>query len=346
MPRLLKVLVVLLVLGGAAAGVYYYHLRVEQKPRDVLILYGNVDIRQIHLAFHANGRVSRVLVEEGDRVQPGQLVAELDPVRYQANLARAQAEVAAQQEVLGRLLAGSRPQEIAEARAHLNSAEASLRDVANLYQRNKELYQRRAISSQTMDNIQARYESAQAAVRQAQEALNLVIEGPRKQDIAAARAQLAALQAAQRLAARELADTKLFAPKEGVIQQRILEPGDMASPQTPALTVALTNPIWVRAYLPEVDLGKVGLGLSAHITTDSFPGQVYKGWVGFISPTAEFTPKTVQTPQLRTKLVYRVRVFACNPRNQLRLGMPVTVEIPLNQKPAGDRGLKNPCANP
>ncbi len=153
-----------------------------------------------------------------------------------------------------------------------------------------------------------------------------------------------ALKAAQALAQRELIDTKLYAPEHGVIQQRILQPGDMASPSVPAFTVALSNPIWVRAYVPETALGKVASGMRAVVKTDSFPGKAYPGWIGYISPTAEFTPKTVETPDLRTKLVYRVRVYVCNPAGELRLGMPVTVEIPLKQQPEAQRGLSNPCA--
>ena len=116
-----------------------------------------------------------------------------------------------------------------------------------------------------------------------------------------------------------------------MIQDRILEPGDMAFPETPVFTLALTNPVWVRAYISEPDLGKVAPGMKAYLTTDSFPDKKYEGWIGFISPTAEFTPKQVQTTELRTKLVYRLRIYACNPKNELRLGMPVTVMIPLNQ---------------
>lgn len=344
MPRLLKVLIVLVLLAGAAAGVcYYFYYEQEHQPTDRITLYGNVDIRQVHLAFHANGRIVRILVEEGDVVKNGQLVAELDPVRYQANLARAKAQVAAQEQVLARLLAGTRHQEIAEARARLASAQATFRDQTSLHRRNKDLYQRRAISSQTMDSIRAQYETAREAVNQARQSLDLAIEGPRKQDIASARAQLEALKAAQALAQRELIDTSLYATGNGVIQQRILQPGDMASPSVPAFTVALNNPIWVRAYLPETELGKVASGMSASVSTDSFPDKSYKGWVGYISPTAEFTPKTVETPELRTKLVYRVRVYVCNPANELRLGMPVTVDIPLGQKAEAHRGQSNPC---
>ncbi len=346
MPKLLRVLLVLLLLAAAGVGAYcyFYLCPAEKKPSNQLTLYGNVDIRQVHLAFHANGRIERILVEEGDQVKKGDLVAELDPVRYQANLTRAQFEVAAQEQVLARLLAGSRPQEIAEARARLEGARAALRDAAHLYNRNKELYQRKAIPAQSFDSIKARYIGAKADAKRAQEALDLAIEGPRQQDIAASRAQLAALKAAQRLAQRELSDTKLHAPGDGVIQQRILQPGDMASPSTPAFTVALNNPVWVRAYVPETMLGKVIPGMKAQIFSDSYPGKTYAGWVGYISPTAEFTPKTVETPELRTKLVYRARIYACNPLGELRLGMPVTVRLDLKQAKPADRGAHDPCS--
>jgi HlyD family secretion protein len=135
-------------------------------------------------------------------------------------------------------------------------------------------------------------------------------------------------------AKKDLADTQLYAPASGVIQDRLLEPGDMATPQTPVFTLALDDPVWVRAYLPEPLLGKAALGMKAWITTDGFPGKRFKGWVGFISPVAEFTPKSVETTQLRSQLVYRVRIFACNPDHRLRLGMPATVTIPLVDNPA------------
>ena len=118
----------------------------------------------------------------------------------------------------------------------------------------------------------------------------------------------------------------------------------MASPQTPVLTLALTNPVWVRAYVPESDLGKVSLGMHAEVATDSFPGKRYRGWIGFISPTAEFTPKSVETPELRTRLVYRMRVYVCDPQDELRLGMPATVTIPLQQpRPASGNLPESPC---
>ncbi|MFO7986143.1 MAG: efflux RND transporter periplasmic adaptor subunit, partial [Desulfatiglandaceae bacterium] len=142
-------------------------------------------------------------------------------------------------------------------------------------------------------------------------------------------------QAGLDLARQRLSDTHLYAPAPGIIRDRILEPGDMAFPQVPVFTLALTDPLWVRAYVPEPSLGKIAPGMHAEVTTDSYPGKIYPGWIGFISPTAEFTPKNVETPDLRTRLVYEVRIYICNPQGELRLGMPATVSIPLDQPRPG-----------
>jgi HlyD family secretion protein len=199
------------------------------------------------------------------------------------------------------------------------------------------------IAQQTVDDAKAAAEAAQARLKAARETLNLVLAGPRKEDIAAARATLKAREAEFAFARQQLADADLYAPANGVIQNRILEPGDMVSPQTPVYTLALTDPVWVRAYIAESDLGKIRLGMLAQVSTDSYPGKHYRAWVGFISPTAEFTPKSVETTDVRTSLVYQVRIFVCNPQNQLRLGMPATVTIPLSQDGESGIGAQEPC---
>ena len=334
------VAVLVLAIGAGAA---YWFTR-PHAPSDVVTIYGNIDIRQVQAAFNDNGRILDLKVQEGDRVQKGQLLAELDPVRFQDAVAKDQGQVAAQEQVLARLLAGSRPEEIAETRADVASAQATLSNAEITWQRQQSLAAEQYVPKQSLDNAAAALKTARANLDHARQALILAIKGPRKEDIAAARHQLQADQAALSLARRELVDNKLYAPEDGVVQDRILEPGDMVSPQTPVFTLALDNPVWVRAYLPEKALGQVRLGMKATIDSDSFPGKSFSGWVGFISPTAEFTPKTVETTELRTELVYRVRVYACNPQHRLRLGMPVTVHIPLtNNQP--QKLSAHPCGN-
>ena len=269
----LPLFVLVLALGGGAGFWAYFH----RPPAADLALYGNVDMREVQSAFEDSGRLMTVRVQEGDAVQRGQVLAELDPVRFRDTARRARAEVAA-------------------AQAALDNAEATAR-------RQAALAHKQFAPRQSLDNAEAALRTARA-------------------NLDRARAELA-------LAEKALSDTVLTAPEAGVVQNRILEPGDMASPQAPVLTLALDNPIWVRAYLAEPRLGQVRPGMRVWVQTDSFPGQRFQGWVGTISPTAEFTPKSVETTELRTELMYRLRVFVCNPDHRLRLGMPATVLIPL-----------------
>lgn len=262
----------------------------KQNNTQLITIYGNIDIRQVQLAFYNEGRIGKLLVQEGDFIHAGQPLAALDPTRITTDVVKARAAIFAQ--------------------------EATLANAKRTLDRQRLLVATQAASKQTVDDAEANLNVAQQT--------------------------LAADQASLLLAEQVYKDSTLLAPQDGVIQDRILEVGDMVNPQTPVFTVALTNPVWARAYLDERDLGRIRLGMLAYIETDSFPGKKFKGWVGFISPTSEFTPKNVETPELRTDLVYQVRIFACNPKEQLRLGMPVTVQIPLNQPLFASRGA-NPC---
>jgi len=338
-----KIVLPLAVLAAVGYGFYVY---LNQKPvvADTLQLFGNIDIRQVQLAFHDSGRIQRIPVQEGNTVKSGSLVAQLDPVRFEAVAAEARARVAAQKEVLSRLLAGSRPEEISEAEARVRGGEASLKDAEHVYSRARALAAIEYVSKQKLDDAEASLQNARANLDAARQKLKLSVNGPRDEDIAAARALLEQFQAALQLAEAQLADTQLLAPADGIIQNRILEPGDMAFPQTPVVTIALTNPLWVRAYLSEPDLGKIAPGMAVEVYTDSFPDKAYPGWIGFISPTAEFTPKRIETTELRSKLVYQVRAYVCNANNELRLGMPATVNILLDDTQSmAELDPVNPC---
>ena len=343
-----RVLVLALLVFLVVVGFFGRHWYLcKQAPRDTITLYGNVDIRQVAMAFNDSERIDKLLVDEGSAIHAGQLVAQLVQQRFQDAVAQDAANLAAQQQVVTRLLAGSRPEEIAEARADVAAAQADVvaaqANVTNaelLYRRQQTLATQQYVSLQIRDDAQRTYladqadlTSKQQVLAAKQQALRLSVLGPRKEDIAAAQATLKADTAALALAQKELADTQLYASADGVIQDRILEPGDMATPQTPVFTLALDNPLWVRAYLPEPAMGKVALGMKAWIESDSFPNQRFPGWIGYISPVSEFTPKNVETTQLRPQLVYRVRVYACNPDHRSRLGMPATVVIPLSNNP-------------
>ncbi len=324
-----------LVAVAAAAAIGWFRLRPAAGPMGSLRLYGNVEIREAQLAFNASEHLERILVEEGDRVKKGQLLAVLHQGIYKARVAEAKARVAARQQVLQKLLAGSRPEEIAKAEAEVKAARARAKAARDTWQRLQRLVRRKLASPEEVETAHSNADAAQAQVGAAEATLKLLRAGPRKEEIAAARAELEAARAALELARQNLAETELHAPADGIVRTRILEPGDMVTPSKPALTLAFSNPVWVRAWLPESLLGRVKPGMTATITTDSYPGKRYRGWVGYISPTAEFTPKNVETPELRTRLVYQVRIFSCNPRDELRLGMPATVEIDLQAEGGG-----------
>lgn len=327
--RRFALIIVILVLIAAAIGYYWQRQKQRAADGNALVLYGNVDLREVNLAFNGSQRILEMDAREGDQVHKGQVLATLDTRYLKADVDQAQARVDAQQQVLGALQAGTRPQEIRVMEAKVEAAGVALENARRSYRRLENLATRDMASRQQLDDAGAAMRTASAQLKAEKESLKLGREGPRKQDIAAAAATLEAYRAALTLSRERLADAILRSPADGVIRNRILEPGDMASPQQPVYTLALTRPLWVRTYVPESDLGRIHPGMAATVTTDSAPGIRYAGRIGYISPTAEFTPKTVETPEVRTTLVYQVRVNIEHPDNRLRLGMPATVHLEL-----------------
>jgi HlyD family secretion protein len=320
---------------AASVGAAWYFTNHRLVSSDALTLFGNVDIRQVQLAFNGSERIATMQVREGNAVKKGQLLGKLDTVRLESNVAMQQAQLASQQQVVARMESGSRPEEIGKAEADVEAARIAAENAESNYRRAKELAAQHFVAQQQADDARAAADAAQAKYRSLQETLRLVQLGPRKEDIASAKSMLKAEKAALEMARKALADASLYAPDNG-IQERILEPGDMASPQRPVYTLALTDPIWVRAYVQGPDLGKIEPGMRAEVSTDSFPGKSYRAWVGYISPTSEFTPKSVETTEVRSSLVYQVRIFVCNPQGELRMGMPATVIIPVGEPAVPD----------
>jgi HlyD family secretion protein len=325
------------VLVVAAGGWLAWWLFSRDKTVDQLNLHGNVDLRQVNLSFNDNGRIASVLVQEGDQVHKAQVLARLDTSRLEPQLAESVALAAAQHAVVERFHNGSRPEEIAQARANLQSAQADGVSARQQYQRLMNLTQSSpgAISQLDIDSAKAALDVVDAKVAVNQKALELENAGPRKEDIAQAESQSRADDAQVALLRQELSDAQLLAPCNAVVRARLLEPGEMVSPQTPVFSLAIIHPKWIRAYADEPDLGNVHPGMAATVTTDSFPDRPLDGWVGFISPIAEFTPKDVQTEELRTSLVYEIRVFVKDPGDELRLGMPATVHLSLKKSDSG-----------
>lgn len=304
----------------------------QQDNPNTLELFGNVDIRQVSLAFNGSERVAEMRVQEGDRVEAGQVLATLDTRTLALQIAQAQAQIDVQEQVLLRLKNGTRPEEVDQARADVASAQADADLAAQQLKRllDVEKTADEAISQQDLDSARSRRQVAEAQLKNRKKALRLAVIGPREEDIAQAEAQLDVSKAELALLRHQISLAELKAPMNAIVRSRLLEPGDMASPQRPVYALAITDPKWVRAYVTEVDLGRIKPGMSARVTTDSHPDQPIRGHVGYISSVAEFTPKIVQTEELRTSLVYEVRIFVDDAEDRLRLGMPATVRISLD----------------
>ena len=271
-----RIILVLLIIGAVALSLWLY-LRYQQKEENPnrLVLYGNVDIREVDISFRIDGRVKEVLFDEGDTVKTGDLMLVLDPEPY--------------------------TDVVQQTTAQIDAAKANYANTEILFKRRTELIGDGSISQEDYDQAYANYYIAKGN-------LDLSL-------------------ADHATAMTNLKDTKVFAPTDGWILTRIREPGSVVRATDPVLTLSVKSPVWIRAYVNEVQLGMIYPGMKADVYTDTKGGKVYQGHIGFISPMAEFTPKTVETTQLRTDLVYRLRVYVDTPDLGLRQGMPVTVKL-------------------
>lgn len=360
---------------------------------DRIRLSGNIELTEVKISFKTAGRMTELLVKEGDPVHKGMVLARLDREQLQAQRAAQQAAIVAAQSQLEQLqtaidyqrenlegsvaasraeveqaearlrelLAGARPQEIQEARAAVEAARTASLKAAADWARAQTLFKKDDISAAQYDQFRAAHDSAQAALRQAEQRLALVEEGPRKEAIEAARAMAERARAALRLAeagrlelrrreqeltARraeverlkaqlavvdaQLADAEVYSPIDGVVLVKSAEPGETVAAGATILTLGDLDHPWLRGYVNQTLLGRLRLGSAVRVTTDSYPGKIYEGRLSFIASEAEFTPKQIQTPEERVKLVYRIKVDLANPNRELKLNMPADAEILLD----------------
>lgn len=323
--------IVVAALAAIAGAFAFFWLQRAGTDNSQLLLYGNVDIREVQLAFRQPGRVMQMAFDEGDAVSAGTRMAALDAQPYRDALAAAQAQVQVAQAELAKLRSGLRPQEITQAREAVTPAQALATETERNYQRQSSLLEAGASSQRTVDAARTARDQAAAGVAVAKAALSQATEGFRQEDIAAAEARLAVAQAAAAQASTALADTELIAPSSGTVIARVREPGSMVASQSTVYSLSLDEPVYIRAYVGEPDLGRIAPGTMVRVKSDS-SDKVYRGQVGFISPRAEFTPRTVETTDLRTDLVYRLRIVIdeADSDGALRQGMPVTIEVDAN----------------
>ncbi|RZG65768.1 HlyD family efflux transporter periplasmic adaptor subunit [Acinetobacter bouvetii] len=320
------IIAVLLIVIAAAV----WHFNKDQKSDQALTLFGNVDIRQVSLAFEQSGRIQQMNAQEGDHIQKGDVLAKLNTDALNIQLQQAEAQLKVQQQTVIEQDAGTRPEQLAQAEAQLSSAKAQFDKAEKDLKRLQVLFHDtagQAISKQELDYAQSNQATAAASVKEKTANLALLKNGARSEDREAAKAQFNAVKANLDLIRYQIQQSVLTAPVNAVVRARLQEPGDMATAQKPVYTLALTSPKWVRVYANEKDLSAIQMGAAAQVIRDSQPNQPIDGKIGYISSVAEFTPKTVQTEDIRTTLVYEVRVHVNDPQDTLKMGQSVTVKI-------------------
>jgi HlyD family secretion protein len=386
MSKKKRLIILLSVMAVIAAVIIIVQYRRHWLHNDssLLSVSGNIEVRDAEISFKIAGRVLERLVSEGELAKAGQVIARLDSSDLVQEVALRRAELRAAQSSLAELeagyrpeeiaqglavmqkaqarldelLAGSRPQEIAAAEASVQNASVNMTHLKIEFDRQSKLLKGDTISQREFDRAKSEYERAVASLREAQEKLKLIKEGPRKEQIDQARAALneaneryemlkkgpreetieqSRARVEQATAAHAMAEIRLSyatitAPFSGIVLSENVEPGEYVAPGTPIVTLGDLENVWLRAYINETDLGRVKWGQMVRVTTDTYPGKIYDGRISFISSEAEFTPKTVQTEKERVKLVYRVKIDIPNPSMELKPGMPADAKIVLDQE--------------
>lgn len=298
----------------------------NKKNDNELKFYGNVDVRTVSLAFQVSGRLDSINFEEGQKVKKGDVIATLDNALYKEYLNQINAQIDVQKAQVQKLQKGYRKEDIEKARATMAQKKVLMENAKTTLKRYKKLLATNATSQETYDGIETAYESANALYLFSKSSLKLLENGYEKEDILSAKAQLNALISQKNQHKLSLDYTTLYAPSSGTILTRVYEVGSIINASQIVVEVAKDDDYWVRSYMSEIYLGDIKQGMKALIYTDS--GNIYEGVVSFISPLAEFTPKSVQTQDLRTDLVYRFRITLNSYDDMIKQGMPVTIKFP------------------
>jgi HlyD family secretion protein len=325
-----RAILILLLAAFAVAAYFAYSRWFETRHIATQIkLSGNVEAHESLVSFKVSGRIIQLPVEEGQAVQTGQLLAQLDDSDYRQAVAIAQASVGVRDSQLKLALAGSRSQDVDAAHQSVLEAKADLAQKRADFARYDALFRKDEIPAQTRDQAQTNVERAQANYQRQNQIYDKLVEGTRKETIAVARAELRQARQNLQMARIRLGYATLTAPFAGVILVREAELGEVVLPGTTVVTLADLDHVWVRVYIPETELGRIRWGQGVNVRTDTYPGKNYHGRISFISSSAEFTPKSVQTEKERVTLVYRVKVDLDNQNHELKPGMPADVYIPL-----------------
>lgn len=319
-----KVIIALSILGLSLIGWKVYSKFFANRNPEIKY-YGNVDTRTVMLGFRFLGEIKNIEKDEGMVVTKGEKLVELVDDNLQNSLQEVNANINVAQAELKKLKSGFRVEEKNEAKAQMLEAQANLSRAKDVYDRQSRLVKTHATSEENYIGSESAYKQAQAQLDKTKAQYELRNNGYRIEDIEAQEAKLKSLQAQAEKLKVDIRDSVIVAPVDGVILSRFKEPGSVVNPGENVLEVAKTDEYWIKAYVDETNLGKVKPGEKMLIYTDSRK-EPYSGYVGYIAPNAEFTPKNIQTEELRADLVYRFRVIVKNPDNSLRQGMPVTLQ--------------------
>jgi HlyD family secretion protein len=327
-----KAIVAVAIILAIGAGIAAWFRFRESAEVGVIRVSGNIEVTDVDVSFKIPGRLLQRSVDEGMFVSAAQPIARLDSADLEREASMKEAELQVAEAVQRDLVAGSRPQEIARARAAVAAAQAEAERLSGDLERAKALHEKDVISRQEFERARAAYEVADERRKEATESLHLVVEGPRREQIEQARARVRQAKEALELARTRLSYAAIVSPLAGLVLSKNVEPGDYVAPGTPVVTVGALDASWLRAYIEETDLGRVKVGQHVEVTADTYPGKKYAGRISFIASQAEFTPKNVQTQKERVKLVYRIKVDVSNPDMELKPGMPADAVIRTDER--------------
>jgi len=308
---------------------YKIYSNIFLKNENNLTFYGNIDTRTVNVGFRFLGKIENITKDEGEIVKKDEVLVKLDTASLEKSLEELNEKIFASKLELSKLQTGYRQEEILEAKAAMEEAIENLNKTKDTYNRQANLFKTKSTSEENFTISQLNYKQALATLDKAKALYELRKNGYRNEDIKIQESNLKSLEIQAEKIKIDLNDSVIKAPVDGVILTRFKEIGAITNAGESILEIAKTDEFWVRAYIDEKNLGNIKPGLKMSIQTDS-RSENYEGVIGFISPVAEFTPKNIETQELRADLVYSFRVIVKNPDDKIRQGMPVTLKIVQN----------------
>ncbi|WP_323587514.1 HlyD family efflux transporter periplasmic adaptor subunit [Aliarcobacter butzleri] len=308
---------------------YKIYSNIFLKNENNLTFYGNIDTRTVNVGFRFLGKIENITKDEGEIVKKDEFLVKLDTASLEKSLEELNEKIFASKLELSKLQTGYRQEEILEAKAAMEEAIENLNKTKDTYNRQANLFKTKSTSEENFTISQLNYKQALATLDKAKALYELRKNGYRDEDIKIQESNLKSLEIQAEKLKIDLNDSVIKAPVDGVILTRFKEIGAITNAGESILEIAKTDEFWVRAYIDEKNLGNIKPGLKMSIQTDS-KSENYEGVIGFISPVAEFTPKNIETQELRADLVYSFRVIVKNPDDKIRQGMPVTLKIAQN----------------